>query len=226
MNNGIKSWSKTDRPREKMVEKGAVALSDAELIAIILGSGNKSETAVDLASRILKDSENDLQKLSKKNVKTLSAYNGIGMAKAVTLMAALELGNRQISVQTCKQKICTSDDAYQLICQFLHNRVYESFWAIYLDGNNCVVDVKKIGSGSMTMTLVDQKKIFKIALEISASSIILCHNHPSGIVTPSHQDRLLTYKIKESCRIVDIQLIDHIIVGDERFYSFADNNEL
>lgn len=227
MEKGIKSWSETDRPREKMVEKGVLALSDSELIAILLASGNADETAVDLARRILKDCDNNLQKFSKHSIKSLSEYKGIGIAKAVTLLAAIELGNRRFSeLPDEKRTINCSEDAYRTIYPYLNNRTFEEFWIILLDIKKQIINIKEISSGSTAFTIVDVKKLLKIALEGSASFIILCHNHPSGILIPSQEDQHLTQKIKEASQIIDIKLIDHIIVGDERFYSFSDNNEL
>lgn len=227
MSKGIKSWAEKDRPREKMIEKGASALSDSELIAILLGSGSTKENAVDLARLLLKEYDNDLQKLSKQTIKSLCSFKGIKTAKAVKLMAALELGNRRFSSQTNQRmQIKKSSDAFKYIYPYLNNRSYEEFWTIFLDTKNCVITTKNISLGGVSFISVDAKKIYKIAFDESASKIILCHNHPSGDVFPGFQDKKLTHKIKESCRILDIILLDHIIVGNEQYYSFLDNNEL
>lgn len=226
MESGIKSWCKEDRPREKMVEKGAFALSNVELLAILLSSGNKNESAVDLARRILNDCDNQLQKLSKQTIKSLSKYKGVGVAKAVTLMAAMELGNRRISEQVQRKKIKNVEDAYKLVYQFLNNLPYEEFWTIFLDSSNSVISTKKISDGGVAFTAVDPKKIFKMAIDELAVSIIICHNHPSGSIKPSPEDKKLTHRIFEISKVVDVKLLDHIIVGNEQFYSFSDHGEL
>lgn len=226
MKTGIKSWNKEDRPREKMVEKGVYALSNVELLAILLSSGNKNESAVDLARRILNDCDNLLQKLSKQTIKSLSKYSGIGVAKAVTLVAAMELGNRRISEQVNRKQIKNAEDAYKLIYQNLNNLHYEEFWVIFLDSSNSVISTKKISDGGVAFTVVDPKKIFKMAIDELAVSIIICHNHPSGNISPSSEDKKLTHGIFEVSKIVDVKLLDHIIVGNEQFYSFSDHGDL
>lgn len=226
MDKGIKSWAKEDRPREKMIEKGVWALSNAELIAILLSSGNKKESAVDLARHILNDCDQQLKKLSAHTVKSLSKYQGIGPAKAVTLLAALELSNRRMSETKEGKIISQSKDAYTIMYQHIANRSYEELWAIFLDSGNRVISSKKISDGGIAFTSCDPKKIIKMALDELAVSIILCHNHPSGNITPSSQDRELTKKMSAVCQLMGIKLFDHIIIGDEQYYSFCDNNEL
>lgn len=224
---GIKSWANEDRPREKMLMKGAGALSDSELLAILLREGNRDETAVDLARRILKDSENNINILSRHTVKSLSQYKGIGEAKAITLLAALELGKRRVSSDIRKDpEICCSKDAYDLMYMHLHSQQYEQFWTIFLDRKNKVLRKEQIGAGGLTATIADPNKIMRIALEEYATGMILCHNHPSGNLRPSRDDISLTEKIKAAAALFNIVVLDHIIVGDNDYYSFADEGTI
>jgi len=220
---GIKNWAEEDRPREKMLQKGSAALSDSELLAILLGSGNKDETAVDLARRILKDADDDLQELSKHTVKSLSKYKGVGLAKAVTVMAALELGKRRISQDVYKkQQVTCSKDVYDLICVHLLDKQYESVWAVFLDRKNKILHKELIGTGGIVGSALDANRLLRTALEVYATGIILCHNHPSGNLIPSEEDIQLTQKIKEAASLFNIRLLDHLIVGENEYYSFAD----
>ncbi|MDR0365043.1 MAG: DNA repair protein RadC [Bacteroidales bacterium] len=224
---GIKSWAEEDRPREKMLQKGAGVLSNSELLAILLGSGNKEETAVDLARRILRDTDDNLNILSKHTIKSLSQYKGVGSAKAITIIAALELGKRRISSNIAQKAIITcSKDAYELIYMHLHDQPYEHFWALFLDRQNKVLRKEHISSGGLTATIADPNKIIRIALEEYATGLVLFHNHPSGNMKPSPDDIALTKKIKTAAAFFDIAVLDHIIVGKNDYYSFADERKL
>lgn len=223
----IKAWAEEDRPREKLVIRGKQNVSDAELIAILLGTGNRNETAVTLAQRILNQYKNNLHTLGKLNVSDLIQFKGIGEAKAVTLIAALELGRRrQLSEIHDRPFVKSSSDAYQIIAPHICDLNYEEFWVVLLNRANKVIHKKRISSGGTSGTVVDAKIIFKIALEKLASSIILYHNHPSGNLRPSSCDLELTRKIKSGGKLLDISILDHIIVGDSGYYSFADEGTL
>lgn len=220
---GIKNWAEEDRPREKMQQKGAFSLSDSELLAILLGSGNKNETAVDLARRILKDSGDNLNELSKHTVQSLSKYNGVGIAKAVTVMAALELGKRRISSDVTKrQQIKCSRDVFNLICTHLLDQPYEHIWAIFLDRKNKFLHKELIGTGGITNAAINLNRLLRTALEMYASGIVLCHNHPSGGIIPSKEDILMTRKIESAALLLNLKVLDHIIVGENGYYSFTD----
>lgn len=223
----IKKWAKADRPREKLLEKGKQALSDAELIAILLGSGTKELTAVELAQKILHHTGNDLNKLGKLSIKELMQHKGIGEAKAISIAAALELGRRRKETESQQKVIIkTSNDAYEYIAPFLSDLPHEEFWVIYLSRNNSVIYHSKIGQGGVSATIADIRIILKIAIEHLASGIIICHNHPSGNNNPSETDILLTQKIKDAAKLMDINLLDHIILTDNSYYSFADKSKL
>ena len=220
----IKEWSEEDRPREKMRSKGRRVLSNAELIAILIGSGNKKESAVGLAKRILADFDNDLNALSKLNELELIKYNGIGEAKAIAIIAALELGRRRIDQEVSpKSKIRTSRAAFEDVKSHFFDLSHEEFWVICLNRSNMVSSKFMLSKGGVSGTIADVKLIFKNALEHTASSIIVCHNHPSGNLEPSVQDRAITEKIKAAGKIMDIGLLDHLIISDNNYYSFADN---
>lgn len=223
----IKNWAEADRPREKLLEKGRNALSDAELIAILLGSGNKELTAVELAQKILHHADNDLNKLGKLSIKELMQHKGVGEAKAISIAAALELGRRRKETES-KQKtvIKSSKDAYEFIAPFLSDLHHEEFWTIYLSRNNSVIYYAKIGQGGLNATIADIRIILKTAIEHLASGIIICHNHPSGNNKPSDTDKLLTQKIKEAAKLMDINLLDHIIFAENSYFSFADEAKL
>ena len=219
----IKSWAEEDRPREKLMLKGKAALSDAELIAILMGSGNREETAVDLAKRILDDVQNNLIELSRLSVNELSKYKGIGEAKAIGIVAALELGRRRRGAEALiKKRIQTSCDAFEIFHMYIGDEVYEQFMMIVLNRANDVLKTVSISEGGTSGTIVDLKKIFKMALDNNAAAIILGHNHPSGNMKPSEQDIKLTRKIKGAGKVLDIDVLDHIILGMNKYYSFAD----
>jgi len=220
----IKKWAVEDRPREKMLKHGFSSLSNAELIAILIGSGNLSESAVELSRRILSDFKNNLEQLGKSSVEKLKTFNGIGEAKAINILAALELGRRRILTDNRSQaKINSSEDAFQIMSIELSDLSHEEFWAIYLDRANNVIDKAKISQGGISGTVIDVRIILKQAIEKLASSIILAHNHPSGNLSPSQNDLEITRKMAEASKLVDIKVLDHIIVAGNHFSSFADD---
>lgn len=221
--NTIKSWAEEDRPREKMLAKGKEALSNAELIAILIGSGNKQESAVDLSRRILKDNNDNLIELSRLTINDLVKYTGIGEAKAVSIAAALELGRRRrFSEALEKPCIKNSKIAYECFYAHLSDLSHEQFWIMLLNNANKVIKLEKIGVGGMTGTTADPKKIFKCALENNAAGIMLCHNHPSGNIFPSNADKTLTNNIIKAGQFLEIKILDHIIIGNDNYFSFAD----
>jgi DNA repair protein RadC len=223
----IKNWAEDDRPREKLLLKGKNALSDAELLAILLGSGNVNETAVDLAKKILGDVKDNLIELSKLGVRELEQFKGVGKAKAVTIIAAMELGKRRNeAVVIAKEKITNSRDAFEIFRCSMGDQPYEEFWIILLNKANKVIQKCSISEGGISGTVVDPKKIFKIVLDHHASSIILGHNHPSGNVQPSDADHKITRKIKDAGMMLDVAVLDHLIIGDDKYYSFADEGVL
>lgn len=223
----IKSWAEEDRPREKLLIQGKHSLSNAELIAILIGSGSKNESAVELSKKILNSVESNLIELSKLAVKELCKFSGIGEAKAISIIAALELGKRRrFSDILNKQKIGSSKDAFEILQTYISDKDYEEFWIVLLDRSTHIKKIARISEGGVDSTVADPKKIFKVALDFNASSIILSHNHPSGNIKPSMNDIKLTKKLVEAGKLLDIQILDHIIVGDENYYSFADENLL
>ncbi|MDR1170388.1 MAG: DNA repair protein RadC [Prevotellaceae bacterium] len=223
----IKAWAEEDRPREKMTEKGASALSDAELVAIILGSGTREMTAVDSAKNLLNSVDNDLNRLGKMSIRDLQKFKGIGAARAVMVAAALELGRRRKdSDRKEREKIMQSKDIQSIFYPLLSDLPYEEFWMLYLNKSNSVIAKVKISMGSTDQTVVDMKFIAKSAVECLASSAIAVHNHPSGNMTPSKHDMSITAKIKEALLFFGIPLLDHIIIADDRYYSFADEDML
>lgn len=224
----ILSWAPEDRPREKLMSKGRQALSIAELLAILIGSGNRNETAVELAQRILNGSNNNLRTLSRLGVKELiSSFGGIGEAKAVSIIAALELGLRRMGEELPeKKRLLTSSDTYRFFYPYMIDLPHEEFWILLLNSSNKVIDQIKIGQGGVSSTAVDVKLILKPAIMQLAPAIVLCHNHPSNSKAPSQQDEELTRKICEGAAMFDIRIPDHIIFCEDGFYSFADENKL
>lgn len=219
----IKKWAVEDRPREKMLKHGFSALSNAELMAILIGSGNIAESAVELSRRILSDFKNNLDKIGKSSVEKLKSYNGIGEAKAINILAALELGRRrQIEDGGILKKVNSSEDAFQYLKIDLSDLTHEEFWVIYLDRANNVIDKSRISQGGISGTVIDVRLILKQAIEKMASSIILAHNHPSGNLSPSQSDIDITRKTGEASKLIDVKVLDHIIVAGNRFYSLAD----
>lgn len=221
----IKEWAEEDRPREKMLHKGVRSLSNAELLAILIGSGNKTMTAVDLSKSILNDVGNTLQLLGKKTIgELITNYNGVGEAKAITILAAMELGRRRQSESALKQpRIDGSRSVAELFVPMLSDLSYEEFWVLYLNRSNKILSSEKISQGGVSGTVVDVKLIFKPALEKLASAIILCHNHPSGNKQPSSEDIAITKKCVDAGKILSVNVLDHIIISHEDYYSFADS---
>lgn len=223
----LKQWNEQDRPREKMLSKGRQALSDAELIAILISSGNKEETAVELSRRILNSVDNDLNQLGKLSVNDLLKFKGIGDAKAISIVASLELGRRRKEIDIReKVKITSSRTAFEVMKDVFIDLEHEEFWVLYLNRSNQIIKKLIISKGGVTGTVADVKIILKQAIELLASSIILSHNHPSGNLTPSNQDISLTNKIKEAAKSIDVVLLDHLIITDIGYYSFADEDKL
>lgn len=223
----IKDWAEEDKPREKMLLKGRDALSDAELIAILLGSGTGGTSAVELAKQILSSYDNTLSALGRSSIKDLMKFKGIGEAKAVTIAAALEIGRRrQLSQVKTKPKITCSADAYNCISGSLEDLNHEEFKVLMLNRNNLVTRIETISVGGVAGTVVDPKIIFKRALDYQASSIILSHNHPSGNLKPSVQDKNITQQLVQAGKLLDIKVLDHIIVSSAGYFSFLDEGLL
>ena len=224
-NFSIKQWNEDDRPREKLVLKGKNALSDAELIAILISSGNRTETAVDLAKRILNSVNNNLNELAKLNVENLCEFNGIGNAKAISIITALELGKRRrLEKALIIPQISSSKDIYNIMQPLIADLQHEEFWVIFLNNSNKIVHKQQMSKGGITGTVVDTRMIYKKAIELQAVGIILCHNHPSQKCVPSQADKQLTYKIKKAGETLDIKVLDHLIITLDAYYSFADND--
>ena len=223
----IKSWALDDRPREKLVSKGRSALSDAELIAILIGSGNREESAVALSKRMLKTVHGNLNVLAKLSVEKLTEFKGIGLAKAISIITALELGKRKQLESTLERpKITSSRDAAHTMQVIIGSLEHEEFWVLYLNNSNKIVAKVQISKGGLTGTLVDVRLVFKRALEVAAVGIIVCHNHPSGKLQPSTADKQLTSKIKAAGITLDIKLLDHLIITEKAYFSFADEGLL
>jgi DNA repair protein RadC len=221
----IKSLAEQDRPREKMLARGRSALTDSELIAILIRSGNSKESAVSLSQRILQDANNDLSMLAGFSVEKLMKYEGVGEAKALSIAAALELGRRKIESTVKKvNSISSSQHVYNYMQSVLSDIQHEEFWALFLNVKNQIISRVSIGQGGATNTIVDVKKIFRLGIEFNAVNIIVCHNHPSGNLTPSQPDIDLTKKILEAAKIMDMNLLDHIIIGRQGYFSFADKD--
>ena len=223
----IKNWSDDDKPREKLVQKGRSVLSDAELIAILIGSGSRSESAVELSKRILASVDNNLNDLGKLSVKQLMAFKGIGEAKAVSIAAALEVGRRRRGEDSTKiKKIASSQDVYHILQPILGELEHEEFWILFLNNSNKVLYKAQLSKGGITGTLVDVRLVMKQALQLGAVAIILAHNHPSGTLRPSAADKQITQKIKMASETLDIKVLDHLIITQKSYYSFADEKIL
>ena len=223
----ITEWAEEDRPREKLLKKGVFSLSDAELLAILISSGTRELSAVDLSRELLKLVNNNLNTLGKLSVEEISSIRGIGSAKAVTIVAAMELGRRRQSAESPLDKqIKMSSDVFDIFQPMLADLSYEEFWAVFLSRANRVIGKMKISQGGVSGTVTDVRLVMKKAVESLSSGIIICHNHPSGNITPSDADKKITKKIKEAASFFDIQLLDHVIVAGKNYYSFADNNIL
>ncbi len=223
----IKSWAKDDRPREKLILKGKESLSDAELVAILIGSGNIDESAVGLAKRILASINNNLNKLGKLSVIDLTKFKGIGEAKAITIITALELGRRRRLEEALElPKITGSKAVFEQIQPLIGELQHEEFWILYLNNSNKIIEKNQQSKGGLTGTLVDVRLVLKKALELNVTAIILCHNHPSGKLKPSNADKLLTNKLKTAGETMDIKVLDHLIITENDYFSFADENLL
>jgi DNA repair protein RadC len=221
----IKDWAVEDRPREKLMTHGIQSLSTSELIAILIGSGIKNQSAVELARKILGSAANDLDQLGRFSVSDFMKVKGIGKARAIAIVSALELGRRRkLSESADRQKITSSGDVYEILYQHLADLSHEEFWILLLNRSNKIIEKRKISQGGISGTVTDIRMILKFAIEALASSIILCHNHPSGNLQPSEADIQVTRKLKESSALMDINLLDHIIIAGKQYFSFADEN--
>ena len=223
----IRSWSEDDQPREKLLSKGKAALSDAELIAILIGSGNRGESAVDLSKRILGNIDNNLNTLGKLSVARLTTFKGIGPAKAVAIVAAMELGRRRRESEAIVlTKVTSSQSIFEIMQPIIGELAHEEFWIIYLNNANKIILKSQLSKGGITGTLVDVRLVFKTAVENGAVGIILSHNHPSGTLQPSDADKQITRKLKLAAESLDIKILDHVIITETSYFSFADDGIL
>ncbi len=223
----IKQWNEDDRPREKMLLKGRQALSDAELIALLIGSGSREESAVVLSQRILATTGHNLNELGRLAISDLTKFKGIGEAKAVTIAAALELGRRRRAEEARqKLKINSSHSVFEHLQPLIGELPHEEFWIVYLNNSNRVLQTHQLSKGGITGTVVDIRLVFKLAFELGAVAVILAHNHPSGTLKPSHADIQLTKKLKTAGESLDIKVLDHLIVTEKAYFSFADEQML
>lgn len=219
----ITNWSEDDKPREKLMLKGKSVLSDAELIAILIGSGSRSESAVDLSKRILASVDTNLNALGKVSLSQLMSFKGIGEAKAISIIAALELGRRRRSEDVVElKKITSSKIIFEIMQPIIGELPHEEFWIIYMNNSNKVIAKSQLSKGGITGTLVDVRIVFKTALEMGATALILCHNHPSGTLIPSDADKQITRKLKLAGDSLEIKVLDHLIVTETSYFSFAD----
>lgn len=226
-NSSIKNWAVEDRPREKMREKGEQSLTNAELLAILIGSGTQKKSAVELMQDILKVCSNRLSMLSKMTIEELIKFNGIGEAKAITIKAAAEIGRRRTLEKADEiEQVVTAEDVYNIMHPLMQDLSHEELWIMLL--NNCARVIKKVrlSSGGLTQTAVDVRMILKEALIVEATSLIVCHNHPSGSLRPSNDDINITNRIKTAADTMNIHIIDHVIITDGQYYSFADNGKI
>ena len=218
----ITNWSEDDRPREKLMLKGKNALSDAELIAILIGSGSRNESAVDLSKRILTSVDN-LNALGKMSISQLTNFKGIGEAKAIAIIAALELGRRRRAEDAVELiKITSSKLVFEIMQPIIGELPHEEFWVLFLNNSNKVISKSQLSKGGISGTIVDVRLVFKLALEIGATSLILCHNHPSGNLDPSEADKQITTKLKTGGESLDVKVLDHLIITETNYYSFVD----
>jgi len=223
----ISSWSEEYKPREKLMLKGKNALSDAELIAILIGSGSRNETAVDLSKRMLASVSQNLNALGKLSLSQLMQFKGIGEAKAITIIAALELGRRRRVEETVELvKITSSKVIFDVMQPIIGELPHEEFWIVYLNNSNKVISKTQLSKGGITGTVVDLRLVFKMALEYGATSIVLCHNHPSGSLKPSDADIQITQKLKRAGESLEIAILDHVIVTETSYFSFVDQGIL
>ncbi len=223
----IREWAEDDRPREKLLAKGASALSDAELMAILIGSGSREESAVELCRRIISDNHNNLNEVSRLSISELMKYKGIGEAKAITIIAALAFAKRIRKSEVFeKKKIGRSLDLYELFESDLSDLGHEEFWVAFMNTASRVTGIKRLTQGGTRQTVVDVPMLLRMTLEKSATTIAVAHNHPSGEIVPSKDDFNITTKIKNACDAVGIRFLDHIIVGNKKYYSFADEGRI
>lgn len=223
----ISSWSEDDKPREKLMLKGKSALSDSELIAILIGSGSRNESAVDLSKRILASVAHNLNALGKQSLSQLMQFKGIGEAKAIAIVAALELGRRRRSEEAVElTKITSSKVIFEMMQPIIGELPHEEFWIVYLNNSNKVISKIQLSKGGITGTVVDVRLVFKLALEVGATSLIMCHNHPSGGLQPSEADKQITQKIKRAGESLEIFILDHLIITENNYFSFADEGIL
>ena len=226
-NFSIKNWSEEDRPREKLLAKGKVSLTDSELLAILIGSGNRNESAVALCKRILASVDNNLNALGKLSISQLQEFKGIGEAKAISIVAALELGRRRREGEMLMfDKINSSKSVFEIMQPILGDLQHEEFWVLFLNNSNKVLSKQQLSKGGITGTLVDIRLLMKKALEIGAIALIVCHNHPSGTLKISEADKQITAKIKTAGTALDIKLLDHLIITEQAYVSFADEGLL
>jgi DNA repair protein RadC len=220
----ITEWALADRPREKLLEKGSSSLSDAELLAILINSGTKDKSAVDVGRELLLKVDNNLNSLGKLSISELKSLDGIGTARAVTIAAALELGRRRKLTETPEiTQIRSSKDVSEIFQPLLADLPHEEFWILFLNRSNRIINRMKLSQGGVSGTVTDVRMVMKKAIEYLASGIIVCHNHPSGNLNPSESDTNITRKIKEAGNLMDIQLLDHLIITEKDYFSFADN---
>ncbi len=223
----IKKWNEDDRPREKLLLKGRGALSDAELIAILIGSGNREESAVALSQRILGSVDNNLSELGRLSITDFMAFKGIGEAKAISIAAAMELGRRRRTGEALeRKKITSSTSVFEYVQPLIGELPHEEFWVLYLNNSNRILKSAQLSKGGITGTVVDVRLAFKEALQLGAVGIILAHNHPSGTLKPSQADIQLTKKLKLAGESLDIKVLDHLIITEKAYFSFADENML
>lgn len=223
----LRHWCEDDRPREKLLLKGKSVLTDAELLAILIGSGSKNETAVGLGQRILLSVGNNLGALGKLSVAQLKQFKGIGQVKAITIVAAVELSQRRrLAEVAVRYQVHSSQSIFELMQPVIGELPHEEFWIVYLNNANHVIAKNQLSKGGITGTLVDVRLVYKTALELGATGIILCHNHPSGTLKPSESDRQITRKLKLAGENLDIKVLDHVIVTESAWFSFADEGLL
>lgn len=223
----IKNWSLDDRPREKMIQKGALSLSDAELVSILIGSGIAALSALDLSKKILQSANYNLIEFSRISMAGLLGFTGIGPAKAVRLLAALELGRRrQLTEALERSVVSSSSDAAQLLRPLLGDLLHEEFWVLYMNSRNEILDRRRISRGGLSSTVADPRQVFQIALELRSTAIIIAHNHPSGSLKPSASDHFLTQQMKEAGKVLQIEVIDHLIISSSSYYSYSDEGRI
>tara|TARA_R110000868_G_scaffold65177_2_gene195338 strand:- start:879 stop:1571 length:693 start_codon:yes stop_codon:yes gene_type:complete len=219
----ITNWSEDDKPREKLMLKGKAALSDAELIAILIGSGSRNESAVELSKRILKSVDNNLNALGKLSIAQLMLFKGIGEAKAISIIAAMELGRRRRTEDILElTKVTSSKVVFEIMQPIIGELPHEEFWIVYLNNSNKILSKAQLSKGGITGTLVDVRIVFKSALELGATGLILCHNHPSGTLVPSEADKQITKKLKSAGDSLEIKVLDHLIITETNYFSFVD----